>query len=262
MEVRIGNSLVGDDHPVFIVAEISGNHNGKLENAIRLIDAAKECGADAVKFQAFDPVTLAKTRNKPGLLDQYRAAHTPRLWFGELFAEATTLGIEAFATVYHKDDIDFMRQFSPVAYKVSSFEANKRTLYRALPKDATVLVSFGKTSTTKLTDLYSDTIMDDERRYVTMHCVSKYPATVGSMRLSAGIDRVTLPVTVPGLSTHCPLPEVAAFGVACGARVIEAHLRLGEGGAEEEPCAEDAFALNETEFEHMVKLCHLADEAL
>lgn len=118
-----------------IVAEISGNHGGVLENALRLIGAAKAAGADAVKFQCFEPERLAEKRGKSrhavelaanfhhrSLLDLYREIHTPKAWFPHLIAEADAAHIPWFSSVFDPDDVAFLETLSCPRYKISAFE--------------------------------------------------------------------------------------------------------------------------------------------
>jgi len=115
-----------------VVCEISGSHGGKLENAIRLIDIAKSCGADAVKFQCFDPVQLAykrhgiiwegKQRSGDELLELYSETYTPRDWFPYLIFEANHIGIPWFSSVFHPDDVAFLETLKCPRYKISAYE--------------------------------------------------------------------------------------------------------------------------------------------
>src|SRR5262249_14491820 len=115
-----------------IVAEISGNHGGKLENAVRLIKAAKEAGADAVKFQCFDPMQLAfqrteiewdgKIRSYVELHELYRKTYTPRDWFPALIYETNANGIPWFSSVFHPNDVAFLQLFHCPRYKISAYE--------------------------------------------------------------------------------------------------------------------------------------------
>src|SRR5215475_13408657 len=125
--MRIGNREISSASPPYIVAEISGNHAGKFENAIALITAAKSAGADAVKLQCYTPDDMTINCTKKDfvlqdgpwkgrtLYELYAKAHTPREWFGELFAYARSVGIEIFSSVFSQEGVDFLEQFNPPA---------------------------------------------------------------------------------------------------------------------------------------------------
>lgn len=222
---------------VKIVAELSGNHNGKIENALRLIDAAKEAGADAVKLQTYtaDSITVKGNRDdliiKDGpwagrtLHDLYEEASTPWSWHADLFHYADQKGIQIFSTPFDKDAVDFLEAIRapfPI-FKVSSFDiVNYPLLYRLNQSYRPVYLSTGMATDEEI-DMALDCLRECD--VTLLHCVSEYPAEPKDMNLGRLDELAKFDVNV-GLSDHSPSNLAAVIAVSKGATVIEKHLKL------------------------------------
>lgn len=241
----------------YIVAELGAAHNGSLETAIKIIEIAAACGADAVKFQCFTPDTITMNVNSDNFVIKsgpwkgaslhslYARAHTPRGWFPVLFQRADDLGITPFASVFSKEDVDFMEQFDCPIYKISSFELVDTPLISYVAsKGRPIILSTGMSSSQEVDDgvraaMSGHTAHQD---VIKLHCVSAYPTELRDSRLHAMMRG-------DGLSDHSIGPDVAIAATALGASIIEKHLTLSRqaGGLD------DGFASEPEEFEYMVK---------
>src|SRR5215468_1159296 len=240
--MQIGNREISSKLPPYIVAEISGNHCGKLEYAIRLIDAAKEAGADAVKVQCYTPddmtIDCAKKdfvlQDGPWkgrtLYELYAKTHTPREWFGELFAHARGIGIEIFSSVLSPAGVDFLEQFNPPAYKIASFEIIDIPLIKhAASTGKPLIISTGMADVDEIVEAMTiagggPTYADgDFERYRLLACVSGYPTPIEETNLLQLTDFINLDW---GISDHSTHHDVAVAATALGAQIIEKHLML------------------------------------
>ena len=250
----------------FIVCEISANHLGDLERALRLIDAAKAAGADAVKFQTFqvksmvsDPDYVIPSGPWMGTAvgDLYSQAHTPRKWHETLFAYARALEIEPFSTPFSPDDVDFLEELRCPRYKIASFELVDHELIRHAARTGKPLIM----STGMASDQEIWAAMDAayECPQVTLlKCTSGYPAPVSEANL-ATIDHMQMMYACPvGISDHTLGIAVPVAATALGASMIEKHitLRRADGGPDA------AFSLEPEEFAQMVTACREAAEAI
>lgn len=252
-----------------IVAEIGGNHLGRFDRAMELIQAAKNAGADAVKFQCFTPEQMAdpgvKIESGPwagrDLLDLYRETHTPREWFPRLFLEVENHGMTPFASVFHPDDVDFLEALDCQIYKISSFEITDLPLIRHAAKTGKrIIISTGMATRGeifKAVDAAGGLGMAPMPTL--LKCTSAYPAgtkdaNLNTMKTLAGLwgwKNV-------GLSDHSLTTVIPVAAAVLGASVIEKHLTIdrADGGPDA------AFSLNPDEFACMVRDVRAAVEAL
>lgn len=253
---RIGPSA----HP-FIIAEISGNHNGDLERAHKLIDAAKWSGADAVKLQTYTADTMTINHDGPDfqitegpwagrqLYDLYRWAHTPWEWHAELVSHCRDIGIMVFSTPFDESAVDFLAEFDMPIYKIASFEMTDHRLIRKVAtKGRPVVMSTGLSTLAEVADSVGVARAAGIDRLVLLHCVSAYPAPVEDVNLRTIAhlaDAFDLPV---GLSDHTLGTAVPVAAVAAGAVMIEKHLTLrrADGGPDA------AFSLEPEEMKRLV----------
>jgi sialic acid synthase SpsE len=253
----------------FIVAEISANHMGSLERALLLIDLAKNAGADAVKFQTYQPQTLAPDPEYvipsgpwagSKARDLYCQAQTPRRWHQTLFAYARAVGIEPFSTPFSPDDVDFLEEFDCPRYKIASFELVDHELIRyAASTRKPVILSAGMATYDEIAAAIEAASASCE--ITLLKCTSGYPAPIREanlMTLFEYIDRFFPEVQMFGISDHTPGINVPIAATALGADMIEKHMtmRRDEGGPDA------AFSLEPAEFTQMVAGCRDAADAL
>lgn len=272
MTVRIATKLIGPGQPCLLVAEISANHNQSYEEALRLVHAAAQAGADAVKFQTYtaDTITLdvrseifRREGARPGepefLYDLYRAAYTPWEWQGPLKEVAESLGLLFFSTPFDETAVDFLEGLGVPAYKIASFELVDLPLLRRVARTGKpILLSTGMATLTEIEEAVAAIRTAGSEQIVLLKCTSAYPAAPQDMNLVTIPDmagRFGVPV---GLSDHTLEFAVPTAAVALGASVIEKHftLRRAAGGPDA------AFSLEPDEFRAMAQAVRTVEAAL
>ncbi len=261
--MHIADLEVGYGKRPLVIAEIGAAHNCSLETALKLIRAAKAAGADLVKIQALLPDTITRDFTGPEftirkgpwagrhLHELYTVAHMPRAWFGDIFALGREIGIPIFPSVFSLNDLEFVRQFEPPAYKIASFELVDTMLVQAVADERRpVILSTGMASWGEVRDA-ADRVPVDRR--VLLHCISSYPTDVEKANLSF-MDVLRREAALVGLSDHTTDYEVAMMAVAREARVIEKHITLTPGGAG----LDDGFALDALRWPEFVRSIHRA----
>ncbi|WP_286765749.1 MULTISPECIES: pseudaminic acid synthase [Rhodopirellula] len=256
---------------VYMIAELSANHGGSLEHALKTIRAMKDAGADAVKLQTYtaDTLTIDCDRDefKVGtgtlwegrtLYDLYEEAHTPWGWHEALFAEANNLGMDCFSTPFDNSAVDFLEQFDPPYYKVASFELVDLPLIEYIAsKGRPIIMSTGMGSLAEISDAV-DVVKAYGVPLTLLKCTSAYPSPPESMNLRT-ISHLAEAFGVPtGLSDHTLGIAVPTAAVAMGATVIEKHFTL----AREQPGPDSAFSLEPHEFQAMVDAIRVTEKAL
>lgn len=269
--VNIGGRLVGPGLAPLIVAELSANHNGSLETALRIVDEAAAAGAGAVKLQTFtaDTITLDSDdelfRIHGGPWDGYSLhklydeAHTPWAWHKPLFARARERGLLVFSSPFDPTAVDFLEQFEPPTYKIASFELVDLPLIRkAAATGKPLVMSTGMASFTEIGEAIAAAREAGGKDIVLLHCVSAYPAPAAeaNLRMMGELSRrFSVPV---GLSDHTIGTEVAVAATALGACMIEKHVTdsRANGGLDSH------FSLEPAELRHLVQSCHTVFESL
>jgi len=263
---------IGEGRPCFIVAELSGNHNGRLDRALALVDAARDAGADAVKLQTYTADTLTIDCNLPPfriegdnawkgmrLYDLYKQAATPWEWHEPLFDRARKHGLEVFSTPFDATAVDFLEELGAPLYKIASFEMVDHELVRRIGRTGKpVIMSTGMASGEEIGEAVAAFAKTGNRDLVLLKCTSAYPAPLSGMNLRA-MTRLAEQFGAPvGLSDHCLSDRAAVAAVARGACVIEKHLTLdrAEGGVDA------TFSLDPGEFGSMVKALREIEAAL
>lgn len=251
----------------FIVAEVSANHLGSLDRALRIVEAAAKAGADAVKFQCWTPGSMCLSRDfrlASGpwagwrLADLYERAATPLHWLPELFALARTHGLEPFASSFDEHALFHVERFAPRWHKIASFELiDLRLVLAAVSTGREVILSTGMASPGEVR-----TVVDAVRefdpgaieRLTLLHCVSGYPTPPAEANLPRMASLRALARSV-GLSDHSRTIAVPVAATVLGATMIEAHLAIERGGLD------DAFSLLPDEFAAMVRAVRDAEAA-
>lgn len=264
----IDNIPVGPGHAPYVIAELSANHGGDLERAKRIIRIAAECGAQAVKFQAYtaDEMTLdcngadfvvqADTPWKGERLHSlYNRAATPYAWFSELFAYARSCGITPFASAFGPAGIGLLESLEAPAYKVASFEAVDMALLAACARTGKpVLVSTGMCTTHEIEDIVRTFQQNGGRELALLRCNSAYPADPGEANLATIPDmaeRFRVPI---GYSDHTTTHLQAAIAVGLGACIVEKHLI----DARHPETPDSSFSSLPEQFKELVQACFTA----
>ena len=262
--IEIAGRAIGPEHPPFVICELSGNHNGSLDRALTMIDAAAETGADAIKIQTYtaDTITLdvdrPEFRIKGGLWDGrslhelYREAQTPYEWHAALFERAAKRGVILFSSPFDETAVDLLSGLDAPAYKIASFEAVDLPLIRyAAAKGKPLIISTGMANAAEMAAARDAALEAGAAGVVLLHCVSSYPATFADANVRTVADmaeRFDCPI---GLSDHTPGTAASVAAVAMGACVIEKHFTLArsDGGPDA------AFSLEPAEFAALVRDC-------
>ena len=270
--IEIGKRLVGPGEPAFCVAEVSANHNQDFEKAVRIVQAAKDAGADAVKLQTYTPdtITIASDReyfrvgggtlwDGKTLYELYGEAYTPWEWQPKLKRVAEDLGMQCFSSAFDSSAVDFLESMHVPAHKVASFELVDLALIRKMAATGKPLImSTGMATLEEIEEALATARQAGATQLALLKCTSAYPAPAEEMNLRTIPElsrRFGLPV---GLSDHTMGITVPVAAVSLGACIIEKHLTLAraDGGPD------SAFSLEPHEFKAMVEAVRTAEKAL
>lgn len=272
MNIRIKEVFIGDESPVFIIAELSANHLQDFDLAVRTIKAMKEAGADAVKLQTYtaDTMTLDYDNEyfqiKQGTLwdgktlyQLYQEAYTPWEWQPELKRLAEDLGLICFSSPFDKTAVDFLEGMNVPAYKVASFEITDIPLIEYIAsKGKPIIISTGIASLAEIEEAINACKKMGNDHIALLKCTSEYPTPLEDVNLRTIPDMRERFGTVIGLSDHTLGISVPIAAVAIGANIIEKHFILDRklGGPD------SAFSLEPEEFRAMVKSVRESEKAL
>jgi pseudaminic acid synthase len=269
--MRIHNFEVNSNSPVFIIAELSANHNGSLETAIETIRAAKRAGADCIKLQTYTADTITIDCDKEDFLIKgtiwegknlyklYQEAYTPWEWHEEIFRVAKEEGLVCFSSPFDTTSVDFLEKLNVPAYKIASFEITDIPLIEYVAsKGKPVILSTG---IAELEDI--ELALDACRRMgnndiALLKCTSSYPAPINEANMVMVRDLAEHFGVIAGLSDHTMGATVPIVATCFGAKIIEKHFILDRsiGGPDA------SFSMNEEEFSAMVQAVREAESAI
>lgn len=269
--MQIGNYKINKESPVFIIAELSANHNGSLETALETIKAAKRAGADCIKLQTYtaDTITI-DSRNEDFriggtiwegqyLHDLYKEAYTPWEWHAQLFKAAEAEGLICFSSPFDPTSVDLLESLNTPAYKIASFEITDIPLIELVAsKGKPVIISTG-IATEEDIELALDACYRMGNRDVSLlKCTSSYPAPIEEANMIMVKDLAERYDVISGLSDHTIGSTAPVVATCFGAKIIEKHFILDRsiGGPDA------SFSMNEQEFTAMVKAVREAEKAI
>lgn len=271
MTTSINGRKIGHGAAPYIIAELSANHNGKLERALETIEAAKKCGADAVKLQTYTADTMTIDCDRPEfkisggpwdgykLYDLYAWAQTPYEWHKAMFDHARALDITVFSTPFDETAVDLLEQLNAPAYKIASFEMIDLPLIRYVASTGKpIIMSTGMASEQEIDEAVTTVREAGCKDLVLLHCISSYPAPMHEANLRQMGELERRFQIIPGLSDHTLGTTAAVAAVALGACVIEKHFTLSR--ADKGP--DSAFSIEPAELQRLCTDAHDAWSAL
>jgi pseudaminic acid synthase len=267
----INKRKIGITQPPFIIAEMSANHNGDINNAFKIIDMAKASGADAVKLQTYRPDTITMDMNTPefmiegglwdgqSLYELYKGAHMPWEWHKPLFDYAKKVGITIFSSPFDNTAVDLLEDLNAPAYKIASFEAVDLPLIKYVAKTGKpLIISTGMADSEEIQEAIEAAREGGCKELAILHCVSGYPAPAEDYNLRTLVDMRQKFGIVTGLSDHTIDNTTAITSVALGASIIEKHVTLDRNGGG----PDDSFSLESKELKELCIGAKTAWEAL
>lgn len=239
MNISINGRKIGPDHPPYIIAELSANHNGNIERAFETIKIARDSGADAIKIQTYTADTMTidcETEEfmiRGGLWDGYKLydlykwAETPFEWHKAIFDYAANIGITLFSTPFDESAVDLLESLNTPAYKIASFEATDLPLIRYVAsKGKPMIMSTGMCSEQEIEEAVTAAREGGCKELVLLHCISSYPAPMDQANLKQMYNLAEQFNSIPGLSDHTLGTTASVAAVALGACLIEKHFTL------------------------------------
>lgn len=269
--ITIAGRRIGVEVPPYVIAELSANHNGKLETALKIIQEAKVAGADAVKLQTYRPDTITLNCDSEDfrihgglwdgrtLYDLYEEAHMPWEWHAPLFEHARKLGITIFSSPFDRTAVDLLEDLNAPAYKIASFEAVDLPLIKYVASTGKpMIISTGMADLEEIQEAIDAAREGGCMELAILHCVSGYPAPAGDYNLRTIPDMIQRVGLVTGLSDHTLDNTTAITSVALGSSIIEKHFTLDRHGGG----PDDSFSLEPQDLAALCRDVRTAWEAL
>jgi len=271
-KININGRNIGEGFPIYIIAEMSANHGQSYDEAVKIIHAAKEAGADAIKLQTYTPDTMTIDCNNEyfrvgkgtiwegrNLYDLYKEAYTPWEWQPKLKEIANNLGMDLFSTPFDDTAVEFLEKMGVPAYKIASFELVDIPLIQRVAKTGKpIIMSTGMATLAEIDEAVQTARDAGCKELALLKCTSGYPADPEEMNLRTiphMAEAFSLPV---GLSDHTLSIAVPVAAVALGACIVEKHFTLSRAV----PGPDSAFSLEPHEFKAMVEAIRATEKAL
>ena len=270
---KIGNKDIGEDFKTFIVAEMSGNHYGKLKNALQIVRMAKKCGADAIKLQTYKPNTITLNSNKKdfkipkkspwfkyrNLWNLYKNAHTPWEWHKKIFQEARKNKLSFFSSPFDETAVDFLEKIGCQAYKIASPEINHIPLIERVSKTKKpVILSTGLASYSEIKKAVSILRKNKSNKIIILKCCSSYPADYDELNLLTIKDIKDKFKTISGFSDHTLGSVAPISSVVLGGKMVEKHFTFDQ----KIKTVDNFFSSGPNQFKEMVSQIRNAEKSI
>lgn len=269
--MQINQRNIGIQYPPYIIAELSANHNGSLDTALKIIEEAKRCGADAIKLQTYsaDTITLNSQNEEfmirgglwdgQSLYELYQKAQMPWEWHKPLFDHARALDITIFSSPFDRTAVDLLEDLNAPAYKIASFEAVDLPLIKYVAATGKpMIISTGMADKEEIGEAIQAAYDGGCKELVVLHCVSGYPAPAEDYNLLTMVDMAKSFNVPVGLSDHTLDNTTAIAAITLGACVIEKHFTLDRSGGG----PDDSFSLEPKELQQLCQSAKTAWQAL
>lgn len=272
-EIKIGSYKIGPLHPPFIVAEIGANHNQSLEYALRLVDAAKAAGAQAIKLQTYTADTMTLNIREGGftinderslwygktLYELYQEAHTPWQWHKEIFQRAEKQGLIAFSTPFDATSVDFLESLNIPCYKIASLEiVDLQLIQKVASTGKPIILSTGASTLEEIEDAVNAARKAGCKQLILLKCTSTYPAPPHEINLRTLPNLASRFHSCVGISDHTQGIGTALASIAFGSCLIEKHFTLSR----KDDGLDAAFSLEPAELSVLVHESYQAWQAL
>lgn len=271
-EIKIGNRIISEDSPTFIIAEMSANHKMDFDRAVEIMRAAKDAGADAIKVQTYTPDTITLNCDDPcfqitqgtiwdgtTLHKLYQTAYTPWEWQPKLKAIAEEMGLIFFSSPFDLSSVDFLEEMDIPVFKIASFEINDIPFIKKIAQTGKPIIISTGIAYLEDIELALKTCKEaGNKNVILLKCTSAYPAPYEDTNLRTISSMKEVFDCIVGLSDHTMGSAVAGAGVALGAKIVEKHLTLrrADGGADA------AFSMEPEEFKEMVDHIRIIEKAV
>ena len=265
--VTINDCQIGPEHPPYIVAELSANHNGSLERAKQIITEAANAGADAIKLQTYRPDTITLDCDRPEfqitdglwagrrLYELYEVAHTPWEWHAPLFEHAHKVGLTVFSSPFDSSAVDLLEDLGTPAYKIASLELGDLSLLRCVAGTGKpMILSTGTANVEEIQEAVEVVKSAGCQDLVLLHCVSAYPAAIQDYHLKTIPDMMSRFDVPIGLSDHTLNNMTALVAISLGACMVEKHFTL----CRDDQGLDDSFSMEPDELYQLCQNAQLA----
>lgn len=269
--ITIDGTKIGPNYKPYIIAELSANHNGSINKALKGIEVAAQCGVDAIKIQSYSPDSMTIDCDKDdfqikgGLWDGYKLydlytwAQTPFSWHQQLFDKAKEVGVTLFSTPFDESAVELLEHLNTPAYKVASFEVTDLPLIKRIAQTGKpIIISTGMANLEEITDAINTAKENGCTELVVLHCISAYPSPIEQSNLATITDISKKFDVISGLSDHTLGTVASVTSIAMGASLIEKHFTLDRG--DKGPDSE--FSLEPIELKRLVEETRAAYQAI